>query len=62
MNQLVLKTALFTRDLLEVDESIIKLGRSNMIVDNFTASQIVIDILGSVTVQTSSEKFREYKL
>jgi hypothetical protein len=57
MNQLVLKTALFTRDLLEVDESIIKLGRSNMIVDNFTASQIVIDILGSVTVQTSSEKF-----
>lgn len=57
MNQIVLKTALFTRDLLGVDESIIKLGRSNMIVDNFTTAQIVIDILGSVTVQTSSEKY-----
>lgn len=57
MNQIVLKTALFTRDLLEVDESIIKLGRSNMIVDDFTTAQIVIDILGSVTVQTSSEKY-----
>lgn len=57
MNQIVLKTALLTRDLLEVDESIIKLGRKNMIVDNFTISQIVIDILGSVTVQTSSEKY-----
>lgn len=57
MNQIVLKTALLTRDLLEVDESIIKLGRKNMIVDNFTTTQIVIDILGSVTVQTSSEKY-----
>ena len=57
MNQIVLKTALLTRDLLGVDESIIKLGRSNMIVDNFTTAQIVIDILGSVTVQTSSQKF-----
>jgi len=57
VNQLVLKTALFIRDLLEVDESIIKLGRSNMLVDNFTTAQLVIDILGSVTVQTSSEKF-----
>lgn len=57
MNQIVLKTALLTRDLLEVNESIIKLGRKNMIVDNFTTTQIVIDILGSVIVQTSSEKY-----
>ena len=57
MNQIVLKTALLTRDLLEVDESTIKLGRSNMIVDNFTATQIVIDILGSVTIQTNSQKY-----
>ncbi len=57
MNQIVLKTALLTRDLLEVDESIIKLGRSNMIVNDFTTTQIVIDILGSVTIQTSSQKF-----
>ncbi len=57
MNQIVLKTALLTRDLLEVDENIIKLGRSNMIVNNFTITQIVIDILGSVTIQTSSQKF-----
>ena len=57
MNQIVLKTALLARDLLEVDESIIKLGRKNMEVDNFTTTQIVIDILGSVTIQTSSQKF-----
>ena len=57
MNQIVLKTALLTRDLLEVNESTIKLGRSNMNVDDFTATQIVIDILGSVTIQTNSQKY-----
>ena len=52
----VIKVALFVRDLLQVDETIIKIGRNNLEQD-FTKLQIVVDILGAQQVVTNSRKF-----
>lgn len=51
-----IKMALFVRDLLQVDETVIKLGRKNLEQD-FKKLQIVVDILGAQQVVTNSHKY-----
>lgn len=49
--------ALFTRDLLEVDETIIKFSRDNNYNDNFNKNLLVIDSLGASQRLNNSSRF-----
>lgn len=49
--------AIFTRDLLAVAESTVKLGRRNLVVDDFTSLQVVIDRTGQAAPLARSESF-----
>lgn len=47
MNEALRKTALFTRDLLAYDESLIKIGREGDDIEDFATGYIAIDTLGA---------------
>lgn len=57
MNTVLQKVAMFTRDLLGVDEQLIRIGRQGFPEDDFETNYIVIDALGQSQRSASLETF-----
>jgi len=57
MNESLRLTALFVRDLLTYDEQLIRIGRQNYDITDFTIGYIGVDSLGSSRRLASGEKF-----
>jgi len=57
MNQALKKTALFVRDLLEYNEQLIRIGRGNEEITDFSLSYIGVDSLGPAFRLGSAESF-----
>jgi len=57
MNESLRLTALFVRDLLAYDEQLIRIGRQNYDITDFTIGYIGVDSLGSARRLASGEKF-----
>ena len=57
MNQSLVEVALFVRDLLGYDESLIKIGRDNDTITEFTVGYIGVDTLGSARRLASSKTY-----
>ena len=57
MNESLRLTALFVRDLLGYDEQLIRIGRQNYDIDDFTIGYIGVDSLGAAQRLASGEKY-----
>jgi len=57
MNESLRLTAIFIRDLLTYDEQLIRIGRQNYDITDFTIGYIGVDSLGSARRLASGEKF-----
>ena len=57
MNEALRLTALFIRDLLDYDEQLIRIGRQNYDITDFTIGYIGVDSLGASRRLASGEKF-----
>lgn len=57
MNQFLVKTALFVRDLLSYDEQLIKIGRQNYEITDFTTGYIGVDMLAPARRTASSQTY-----
>jgi len=57
MNNPLIKTALFIRDLLIYDESLIKIGRAGYEIQDYDIAYIAVDSLGSVQTIGTGKKF-----
>jgi len=57
MNESLRLTALFVRDLLSYDEQLIRIGRQNYDIDDFTIGYIGVDSLGAAQRLASGEKY-----
>jgi len=57
MNESIRMTALFIRDLLTYDEQLIRIGRQNYDITDFTIGYIGVDSLGASRRLASGEKF-----
>ena len=57
MNEVLRLTALFIRDLLDYDESLIKIGRQGDDIEDFTTDYIAVDILGQAQRLASGQSF-----
>jgi hypothetical protein len=57
MNESLRLTALFVRDLLGYNEQLIRIGRQNYDIDDFTIGYIGVDSLGAAQRLASGEKY-----
>lgn len=57
MNPVLVKAALFIRDLLTYDEQLIKIGRQNSTITDFDVGYIGVDTLGQSTRLATGEKY-----
>lgn len=57
MNTGLQKLAIVVRDLLEVDESIIMIGRENFRIDDFVSQQIVVEMLAPASRINKAETY-----
>ncbi len=57
MNEVIRQTALFVRDLLTYDEQLIRLGRKNYDIEDFSIAYIGVDTLGASVRMGGGERF-----
>ena len=57
MNESLRLTALFVRDLLDYNEQLIRIGRQNYDIDDFSVGYIGVDSLGAAQRLASGEKY-----